>query len=500
MSVHRSLGGNSRFALPAVALALLSLVAGLVVFDLAESAQEPNVAAPFRSLSTEEAPPPLCRFGVNATDDIGVYDTSPLRLGWYVNFHASAAAGGPAGANFVPIIRLEQTGPNSYEYTPNGGALLDAIAANPSADWLIGNEPDRRFYQDSLEPHLYAAAYHELYTLIKDADADARVFAGTIVQPTPLRLQYLDLVLESYRETFDEPMPVDGWSIHNFILNEVSCAYDDTNCTGAEVPPGIDAPYGEILTIEDHDRMDLFVERIRRFRQWMADRGYHGLPLYNSEYGILIPYPHLGNFPPARVNAFMDDTFDYMMGATDPLLGDPEDEFRLIQKWSWYSNSDTSFNGWLFDPQSKALTGMGQNYAAYVSPLEAEVDLYPSRISAEPTAPFTQGEPLTFTLRAVVANSGNVVTSTAPFVVRFYDGDPAGGGIQIGGDQLVSLTGCGDNESVEMSWSNVPAGAHQVYVTVDGDGLIEESDELNNQGSQVILVASERIFLTPLTH
>jgi hypothetical protein len=195
----------------------------------------------------------------------------------------------------------------------------------------------------------------------------------------------------------------------------------------------------------------------------------------------------------------MNDTFDYMMGATDPLLGDPEDEYRLIQKWSWYSSSDKTFNGWLFDPQSKAITEVGQNYADYVSGLDADVDLYPSRIFARPAAPFTLGDPVTFTLRSVVANGGMAVGAAGPFVVRFYDGDPAGGGRQIGDDQLASLAGCGDSEGVEVTWRDVPAGAHQVYVTVDEDGLIDESDDLNNQGSQVILVASERAFLTALS-
>ena len=143
--------------------------------------------------------------------------------------------------------------------------------------------------QDDLEPHVYAMAYHELYELIKTADPTAQIFAGAIVQPTPLRLQYLDLVWDSYQQFYNETLPADGWMIHNFILNEVSCEYDNTNCWGAEVPPGIEANFGEILTIEDNDRIDLYIERIERFRQWMADRGYRGLPLYVSEFGVSMP-------------------------------------------------------------------------------------------------------------------------------------------------------------------------------------------------------------------
>jgi subtilase family serine protease len=64
---------------------------------------------------------------------------------------------------------------------------------------------------------------------------------------------------------------------------------------------------------------------------------------------------------------------------------------------------------------------------------------------------------------------------------------------------IASIPARGDSESVEVTWRDVPAGAHQVYVIVDGDGLIDESDELNNQGSQVILVASERAFLAAIS-
>lgn len=52
-------------------------------------------------------------------------------------------------------------------------------------------------------------------------------------------------------------MPVDGWSIHNFILNEVSCDYDPGNCWGAGIPPGINADVGEVLDVQDNDNMDL---------------------------------------------------------------------------------------------------------------------------------------------------------------------------------------------------------------------------------------------------
>ena len=163
----------------------------------------------------------------------------------------------------------------TYTYSPSGTQLQSAIDDNPGAVWFIGNEPDRPGpWQDDCYPHIYAQAYHELYHLIKTADPTAQVFAGGIVQATEVRLEYLDLVLSSYEDLYGVSLPTDGWNIHGFILNEVDDSW------GAEIPSGVSAPHGEILTIDDNDNFDLFMERIERFRQWMADSGYRGRSPY----------------------------------------------------------------------------------------------------------------------------------------------------------------------------------------------------------------------------
>lgn len=444
----------------------------------------------------QNAQVPLCRFGVGAQAEVSIadYDIAPLRLGWYVNWHASASPPRPNGVQYVPTIRLEQLGAGSYTYRPRDSQLQQVISNNPGADWLIGNEPDRIGpWQDDLSPDVYARAYHELYYLIKAADPTAHIFAGGIVQPTAVRLQYLDLVLDSYRDLYGETLPTDGWNIHNFILNEVSCDYDPDNCWGAEVPRGVDAPYGEVLTIDDNDNFEVFKQRIVRFRQWMMDRGYDGLPVYLSEYGVQMP-PDYG-FPPERVNAFMKKTFDYLRTAKDPVLGNPADGYRLIQRWAWWSLIDVSTNGWLFDPSTYDRTVHGDYWAAYTAQLSPTVDLYPVRIFADPSTPYSQGEPVTFTLNALVANSGNV-SSTYSIAVRFYEGHPSSGGVQIGTDQVISpLLGCGGNSVAQVEWPGAAPGSHIVYVSVDPAGAIAESDESNNTIGRVILVATQRVFL-----
>jgi len=433
----------------------------------------------------------LCRFGVGAGTDIGSYPVNSLRIGWYIDWTATLSPARPGGITYVPTIRLRQTGPDSYAYSPSGTVLSATIAANPDALWLIGNEPDRRHWQDDLEPHLYARAYHELYHLIKGIDPDAQIGAGGIVQPTPVRLRYLDMVLQSYREQFGGPMPVDVWNIHAFILRERSCdCYED--CWGAEIPPGIDECDGMLYEIQDNDNLEIFKQHIVRFREWMAARGYQDRPLIITEFGVQM-WPEYG-FPPERVNAYMNATFDYLMTITSP-LGYPADGYRLVQRWAWYSLTDENFNGWLFDPETGARTVFGDNFAAYTSRVPPVVNLTPVKIWTDPAVPFSSGESVTLTLYVQVANSGHISTDV-PVAVSIYDGNPDEGGEFIGTGQISSgLDGCGTWGLATVVWPGVSPGAYQVYVVIDPVQHIAESDESDNILTKTIVVATVRLWL-----
>jgi hypothetical protein len=151
-----------------------------------------------------------------------------------------------------------------------------------------------------------------------------------------------------------------------------------------------------------------------------------------------------------------------------------------VQRWAWYSLTDDDFNGWLFDSSSKARTVFGDHYAAYTAALSATVNLAPISLWTEPTTPFSSTPPVTFTLYAQVVNNGNVETS-ASTLVHFYDGDPGLGGVQIGLDQTISsLAGCATPATVQVTWSDVPAGDHTAYVVVDPLDNVAESDESDN--------------------
>ncbi len=361
-----------------VLIGLWIFVAGALLFVFEQSNPERAFAGKtsnqtiYLPLVLNRYTPPLCRLGVGTDSNVASYQVNSLMVGWYLDWSAANSAR-PGGIKYLPTIHVSQVGSSGYSYSPNGSALLTLIAANPGALWLVGNEPDRRYFQDSVEAGPYASAYGEIYDLIKGKDPTAQIAAGGIVEPTPLRLQYLDLVLQSYQAQNGKSMPVDVWNIHDYILPENSCTYYPDNCWGADVPTGINVPNGMQYGIQDNDNLSIFEQNTEAFRQWMANRGYQDRPLIITEMGVQMPSGwYEPDFTPARVNSFMNNTFDYLQTKTST-LGYPNDNNHLVQQWAWYSLSDTNYNGWLFDPTTKSRTVFGDNFAAYAARMQPSV-------------------------------------------------------------------------------------------------------------------------------
>ena len=338
-------------------------------------------------------------------------DVRQLKAGWYLDWAARTSPARPLNMDYVQVVRLHQltkcwpnkvrdrgecpyTEPFTYtlQYGQTRGGIAAVARANPGSLWLIGNEMDRYDWggdnpytpdveenpsggQDEMLPELYARAYHEFYHLIKEADPDAQVGIGGIIQATEVRLEYLDTVWDTYHDVYDADMPVDVWNVHNFILAE------ECDNPGADIPPGCDScrehdPTGDpCYGVEypggdwTHASMDIFRAQMQAFRQWMKNHGQQDKPLIVSEYGIV--YFHAGLEDPDVVKGFMLATFDYFMNTKDCDLGYTADECRLVQRWAWYSLDDdylsTGFNryGVLIDRYSGQITPLGQAFADY---------------------------------------------------------------------------------------------------------------------------------------
>ncbi len=444
-----------------------------------------------------------CRFGFGATGTGGPpsqYDVASLNAGWYWDWGARATPS-LSSVEHVQTIRLSPT-PTGYSASPTGTKLLSIASARPGARWFIGNEPDC-IWQDNMRSDLYAQAYHDLYYLIKGADPTAQIGVGSIVQPTPQRMRYLDRILAAYVERYGEPLPTDFWVTHSYILCETCFVkgYEPWGWGACPVPdwPDPNDPPDEAVhySLEDHWRLDIFQQRLIDFRRWMRDRGYRDVPLLVSEYGILFYYPfEQGDLYKTEDDAiaFMQGTFDWMREARDSELGYPADDNRLVQRWAWFSldHIDWEMGGALFDNETYQPFKIGLAYAEYTADLSPVVDLVAVDVRQTAPTPYSPTQPVSVTLDVQVSNAGNVPL-TAPFTVRFLDA----AGSPIAEDQVVAstLSGCGATVSLHVVYPNLEPGAYPVRVVVDPEGEIAEADEQNNETTGTVLVATNRLFL-----
>ena len=286
----------------------------------------------------------------------GDYDWGGQLPGWYLNWGVREHPDRPDGIEFAQMVRLRQD-----KFSPSLPTIAAAARSNPGALWLIGNEPDVA-WQDNATPEQYAASYQRVRQAIKEADPTARVAIGGVSQPTPLRFQYLDLILDAYRQQFGAPMPVDVWNVHAFILRE------EVDSWGVGVPPGMSVDRGQLFEIADHGDLETFRRQIVGFRRWMADHGLREEPLIISEYGLLMPESY--GYPASRVADFLIDTFDYLLTARDPEIGMPGDDYRLVQAFCWFSVADDLYpTPNLFDPETGLRTEVGDALVSYLAGL-----------------------------------------------------------------------------------------------------------------------------------
>ncbi len=106
-----------------------------------------------------------------------------------------------------------------------------------------------------------------------------------------------------------------------------------------------------------------------------------------------------------------------------------------------------------------------------------------------PDITFIPAQPITgetVTISAQVHNLRD--TAASNIMINFYDGDPAAGGILLGGTAIPALAGMGTAQAA-LPWSLAGiTGKHTVYVKVDPGSAIAETNETNNMASSVVKV------------
>lgn len=362
--------------------------------------------------------------GASSNDILTFSNSSELRAGWYLNWGVHPNMPRPNGIEFAQMVRVHQSlsctdengdqrwwyafrdecpyaepvdGPSSYRYRPAQSSIERAARENPGSLWLVGNEIEREdwpvcwiwneqdptqcdFYihkgQDEIRPVSYAMAYHELYGIIKAADPTAQVAIGGVIQITPLRLEYLTAIWDSYQQMYGEEMPVDVWNTHTFIFSEAPVE-------AAGIPVGISPTTEGLYTGNDryslHINLDLIKEQIVRMRQWMKERGQQEKPLIISEYGPVYPNNLMGyqSDDPTPVVNYLIESSTYFLNEKDCNLGYAADECRLVQRWNWFSlegrTAAANPHARLLDPDTGELTPAGEAWKAFVEENHAQL-------------------------------------------------------------------------------------------------------------------------------
>ncbi len=114
-----------------------------------------------------------------------------------------------------------------------------------------------------------------------------------------------------------------------------------------------------------------------------------------------------------------------------------------------------------------------------------DVRVQATNISFTPANPVDSQQ---VTIVASIRNGG--ATDVTNVTVRFFDGDPNNGGVQISGDQNIAAINSGSSAFTQVMWDTYGlAGDHTIYVVVDPEDDIVEAIESNNSANKNVHVS-----------
>ena len=202
------------------------------------------------------------------------------------------------------------------------GAIPATMRASGSAWWSLGNEPNDP-HQDNVSPEKYA----ELYYIFEGWASGARRCHILPAGIANADWEWAQAFREAFLERYGRYPRVDGWNIHNYILE-----------------PGLD-PYD----------VSEFQRRILAFSRWVGVIGDQGKPLFLTEFGVLYGDGCCGRpvDPPEKIQAFMWDTTRWLLD-TD-----------VVTCWAWFATYCELYNGDLMTKDGQ-LNDLGEIYRELV--------------------------------------------------------------------------------------------------------------------------------------
>lgn len=227
---------------------------------------------------------------------------------WYCDYHYRT----PSAVGH-PRLFMVRWGPFDDD-------LAAVLRANPGAWWAVGNEPNDP-HQDNRTPAEYVRFYHSFYRWAKRKDPRCQILPAGLANAD---WRWAREFREEYRRQYGRYPRVDGWNIHNYLLD-----------------PHID-PYD----------VAEFKRRILAFRHWMAEIGDADKPLFLTEFGVLYGAGCCERpvDPPEKAVAFMREAVTWLA------------ETDHVQHWAWFIlNEAGEFNGGLWDAGGQ-LSVYGETY------------------------------------------------------------------------------------------------------------------------------------------
>ena len=327
-----------------------------------EDAELTAEAVPLEALQSN--PQFLPRIGVATNRSPWDYsEFSNLNAGWFHNWSLRPWGLVPIqGLDFYPTVGAygdlwgEET-----EYDIRNSINKGPGCYPPGIIWIVGNEPEYDQFETingqpipggarALTPDEYAQKHKKYYDIIKGINPTYQVAVGATYDdpswPDATRCEFLPKAMQAYENRYGTKMPIDVYTMH---------AYMDQ----------VGAPNYQVEIMVD------------RKRQLMKDYGDQGKPLIITELGVLTalrdPVPTA-----AQINDFMDQAFQYLETATSIELGNPYDDYHLVQRWAWFAltswhpGDDHKWEGTdLLDIDTAGqdvedqLTAIGLNYSEY---------------------------------------------------------------------------------------------------------------------------------------
>ncbi len=381
----------------------------------------------------------------------------------------------PAGTKFIAVAGNgdKYAAPCTTNSTGNG--FVDFMRKLPDRTIvMVGNELGN---DDLNDPVSYVERYIKTYDCIKTTNPTLQVYVGGHVSPNnglgwimgswiykadPTNqnrwhyetkrinsLEYMSIVVSDYHakclgssgsqggsysafcNKYGNTFPADGFTTHAY--------------PGVATRPAAHAsagkPAGELYSWYESDG---YKNEVFDFRTWMKENGYQNKPLIVKEYGILHDNQPYQN---GALSA-MREASQYYATTKDTALGNPNDDYRLVQQFAWYtiyvnasSTQPPKWPGTVFfqcpnfdcTPSNRTnITPLWQGWKDFVS-----IDLagYDSKQPNLPSASFTQ------------SGANTVVTYSAT------DTKPNGSAGQI--NSYIVSVGTAPGKADIVAWSNV---------------------------------------------